>query len=186
MSEGNYLCFLAALITSCVNIPANKQLFNIDQNDGEYQSFLLCDRLWAINLVTSQKLSSTWWINSLPTKQLIGSNDVHLFADPSWRLSSHAFVLDAIKMGLSFKLLFFTQQCILWITASSGYLIGSGSRNKRPYQIFTSLCAFVVVQGLCAACWKNINSTTCHLFSLVSYASKQNMAESDMTYWHQD
>lgn len=64
---GNYLSILTALITGCVNIPANKQLFNIDQNDGGHQSSLLSDRLWAINLVTSQKSRRTWWINFLST-----------------------------------------------------------------------------------------------------------------------
>lgn len=64
---GNYLSILTALITGCVNIPANKQLHNIDQNDGGHHSSLLSDRLWAINLVTSQKSRRTWRINFLST-----------------------------------------------------------------------------------------------------------------------
>lgn len=63
----NYLSISTALITGCVNIPANKALFNIDQNDGGHQSSLLIYRLWAINLGTSQKSRRTWRINFLST-----------------------------------------------------------------------------------------------------------------------
>lgn len=82
-SPGNYLSLLTALITNCVNIPANKQLFNIDQNDGGHSSFLLCDRLWVINLVTSQKSNRTWWINFLPTLQFSRTSYIYSFSGES-------------------------------------------------------------------------------------------------------
>lgn len=63
----NYLSILTVLITACVNIPANKPLFNIDQDDGRHQNSLHIDRLWAINLGTSQKSRRTRRINFLST-----------------------------------------------------------------------------------------------------------------------